>query len=432
MYSLLLVIIYIAFISLGLPDSLIGSAWPVMHRELEVPVSYMGILTMLISGGTILSSLLADRLTRKFGTGLVTAVSVFLTAAALFGFSVSDSFLLLCAWAVPYGLGAGAVDASLNNYVALHYASRHMSWLHCFWGVGCSVSPYIMGYALTGRSDWSLGFRIVSVLQIILTVILFLSLPLWKKAAAAKETANIPPDNTETLHGDHAAPDTSQASLNTGSSTDSGSETSAGRPLSIGRMLRMKGVPLVLATFWSYCALESTAGAWASSYLVQYRRIDAETAAMFASLFYLGITFGRFLSGFVADRLGDRRLIRIGTLTAIAGAALVLLPLPVHFPALAGLVIIGLGCAPVYPSIIHSTPDNFGAENSQAIIGVQMASAYLGSTFMPPLFGLLATHVSIGLYPAYLLLFGGLMLFMSERLRRTIASKKAHSPNSPA
>lgn len=395
MYSLLLVIIYLAFISLGLPDSLIGSAWPVMHRDLQVSVSYMGILTMLISGGTILSSLLADRLTRKFGTGLVTAVSVFLTAAALFGFSVSGSFLLLCIWAVPYGLGAGAVDASLNNYVALHYASRHMSWLHCFWGVGCSVSPYIMGYALTGHSDWGLGFRIVSVIQIILTAALFLSLPLWKKAVAPQAA---------------------------GASAGPSDNTSSGKPLSIGQMLQIKGVPLVLATFWSYCALESTAGIWASSYLVQHRGIDAETAAMFASLFYLGITFGRFLCGFVADRLGDRRLIRIGTLTAITGAVLVLLPLPVHLPALAGLIIIGLGCAPVYPSIIHSTPANFGAENSQAIIGVQMASAYLGSTFMPPLFGLLATHVSIGLYPAYLLLFGGLMLFMSERIQKSAST----------
>ncbi len=397
MYSLLLVIIYIAFISLGLPDSLVGSAWPVMHRDLQVPVSYMGIITMLISGGTILSSLFADRLTRKFGTGLVTAVSVFLTAAALFGFSVSDSFLLLCIWAVPYGLGAGAVDASLNNYVALHYASRHMSWLHCFWGVGCSVSPYIMSYALTGRSDWGMGFRIVSVIQIVLTALLFLSLPLWRKAAAAAPQTTLPAQTDDP-------------------GTASSGETASAKPLTIRRMLRMKGVPLVLATFWAYCALESTTGIWASSYLVQHRGIDAETAAMFASLFYLGITFGRFLSGFVADRLGDRRLIRIGILTVLAGAALVLLPLPIHFPALAGLIVIGLGCAPIYPSIIHSTPANFGAENSQAIIGVQMASAYLGSTFMPPLFGLLAAHVSIGLYPAYLLLFGGLMLFTQKRL----------------
>lgn len=392
MYSLLLVIIYIAFISLGLPDSLIGSAWPIMHRDLQVPVSYMGIITMLISGSTILSSLLADRLTRKFGTGLVTAVSVFLTATALFGFSVSGSFWLLCLWAIPYGLGAGAVDASLNNYVALHYASRHMSWLHCFWGVGCSVSPYIMSCALTGHSSWGLGFRIVSILQIVLTAALFFSLPLWKRAAG---------------------PAPHSASTDTAASAEAAEKT-----LTIRQVLQIKGVPFVLITFWAYCALESTTGTWASSYLVQHRGIDAETAAMFASLFYLGITFGRFLCGFVADRLGDRCLIRIGILTALAGAVLILLPLSADFPALAGLIIVGLGCAPIYPSIIHSTPDNFGRENSQAVIGIQMASAYLGSTFMPPVFGLLAAHVNIGLYPAYLLLFGALMLFMSEQLRR--------------
>ncbi len=398
MYSLLLVIIYIAFISLGLPDSLIGSAWPIMHRDLQVPVSYMGIITMLISGGTILSSLLSDRLTRKFGTGPVTAVSVLLTAAALFGFSVTGSFWLLCLWAIPYGLGAGAVDASLNNYVALHYASRHMSWLHCFWGVGCSVSPYIMSYALTGYSSWSLGFGIVSALQMVLTAALFLSLPLWKKAATA-------------------------GAVKVGQS-DPAKKESAAKVLTLGQVLKMKGVPLVLITFLAYCALESTTGIWASSYLVQHRGIDAETAAMFASLFYLGITFGRFLCGFVADRLGDRRLIRIGALTALGGALLILLPLQAHLPALAGLIVVGLGCAPVYPSIIHSTPDNFGRENSQAVIGIQMASAYVGSTFMPPLFGLLAAHVTIGLYPVYLLFFGGLMLYMSERLRRVAGKKK--------
>lgn len=407
MYSLLLVIIYIAFISLGLPDSLIGSAWPIMHRDLQVPVSYMGIITMLISGSTILSSLLSDRLTRRFGTGLVTAVSVFLTAAALFGFSVSGSFGLLCLWAIPYGLGAGAVDASLNNYVALHYASRHMSWLHCFWGVGCSVSPYIMSYALTGHSSWGLGFRIVSILQIVLTAALFFSLPLWKKAA----------DQTPRTAGTDAAASAETAADNAPAGS-SGMTTPSGKALTIRHALQLKGVPFVLITFLSYCALESTTGIWASSYLVQHRGINAETAAMFASLFYLGITFGRFLCGFVADRLGDRQLIRIGTLTALTGTALILLPLPADFPALAGLIIVGLGCAPIYPSIIHSTPDNFGRENSQAVIGIQMASAYLGSTFMPPVFGLLAAHVSIGLYPAYLLLFGALMLFMSERLRR--------------
>lgn len=384
MYSLLLVIIYLAFISLGLPDSLVGSAWPVMHAELGVPVSYAGIITMLIAGSTIVSSLMSDRLTRRFGTGLVTAVSVLMTATALFGFSITHSFALLCLWAIPYGLGAGSVDAALNNYVALHYASRHMSWLHCFWGVGASVSPYIMSVCLTRGYGWSNGYRSVSLIQTALTVILFISLPLWKRREAAQET-EMPAK----------APGFLQA-------------------------LRIKGVPFVLITFFAYCALEASTGLWASSYLAEYKGVSAETAARFAALFYLGITFGRFLCGFVADKFGDRLMVRVGILTAGLGILLVLLPLPVDIAALAGLLVIGLGCAPIYPSIIHATPANFGKENSQAIIGIQMASAYMGSTFMPPLFGILSAWLGIGIYPLYLLIFVILMLVMSERLVKAV------------
>ena len=387
MYSLLLIIIYLAFISLGLPDSLIGSAWPVMQGELGVPLSFAGIVTMIIAGGTIVSSLLSDRLTRRFGAGLVTAVSVLMTAAALWGFSLSRSFFLLCLWGIPYGLGAGAVDAALNNYVALHYSSRHMSWLHCFWGVGASISPYIMGYCLTGPSGWSGGYRTVAVLQMALTAILFISLPLWKRRQ-----------------------------------TGGAEGTQEARALSLGQTLKIKGVPLILIAFFCYCAVEQTAGLWASSYLVQFRGIDPELAARFASLFFLGITGGRFLCGFIAEKLGDTRLIRIGIVTVIGGVVLMALPIAGDLPALAGLVVIGFGCAPIYPSIIHSTPANFGRENSQSIIGVQMASAYIGTTFMPPLFGLLAAHVHIGLFPLYLLLLTALMLLMVEKLRRTVAA----------
>lgn len=386
MYSLLLVMIYLAFISLGLPDSLIGSAWPVMHAELGVPVSFAGIVTMIIACGTIVSSLLSDRLTRRLGAGPVTAVSVLMTAAALFGFSVSHSFWLLCLWAVPYGLGAGAVDAALNNYVALHYASRHMSWLHCFWGVGAAVSPYIMGYSLAGGYGWNSGYRTVSIVQLILTAALFISLTLWKRKDAEKAQEEV-----------------------------------RAVPLSLSQAVKIKGVPLILATFFAYCALEQTTGLWASSYLVQGRGIHADTAASFASLFFLGITFGRFLCGFFAEKLGDKRLIRIGIFTAMVGAVLIGLPVPFDGLALAGLITIGLGCAPIYPSIIHSTPFNFGKENSQSIIGIQMACAYVGTTLMPPLFGWLASVVGIGLYPFYLLLFAVLMLVMSERLNRAVA-----------
>lgn len=385
---MLLAIIYIAFISLGLPDSLLGAAWPVMYGELGVPISYAGIVTMIIAAGTIVSSLLSDWLMRKVGAGVITAVSVFMTAAALFGFSASHSFLLLCLWAVPYGLGAGAVDAALNNYVALHFSSRHMNWLHCFWSVGAAASPYIMSYCLTGGFGWNNGYRSVAVVQTILTAALFLSLPLWKRR------------RLEGAEGESAA-----------------------KALSLPRAVKIKGVPFVLIMFFGYCALEQAAGLWASSYLVQFRGVDTDTAAWSASLFYLGIAAGRFLCGFVAERLGDRRLIRIGILTMIGGVLLIALPVPYDAFTLAGLLIVGLGCAPVYPSVIHSTPANFGKENSQAIIGIQMASAYVGTTFMPPLFGLIAAHIHIGLYPAFLLALAVLMLCMSEKLNRTVAKR---------
>lgn len=389
MYSLLLVIIYIAFISLGLPDSLLGSAWPVMRMELDVPMSYAGIASMIIAGGTILSSLMSDKLTRKLGTGPVTAISVMMTAVALFGFSISNSFIVICLWAIPYGFGAGAVDAALNNYVAIHYASRHMSWLHCFWGVGATVSPYIMSYCLTGGNGWHSGYRLVAIVQIILAVALFISLPLWKR----KDTIDDSTESKENI-------------------------------LSLSQAISIDGVKLVLITFLGYSALETTAGLWASSYLVGYRNVDSTIAAQFAALFYMGITFGRFLCGFVADRFGDKLLIRTGIIGIICGIVLIGIPGGNNILALIGLIIIGLGCAPVYPSVIHATPFNFGQENSQAIIGIQMASAYVGSTFMPPLFGLIADKINIGLYPLYLLFFAILMLVMSELLNKVIKIRK--------
>jgi len=382
MLSLLLAIIYVAFISLGLPDSLLGSAWPILHAELGVPLSFAGIVTMVISGGTILSSLLSDALTRRFGAGRVTAVSVGLTAAALFGFSVSNEFWMLCLWAVPYGLGAGAIDAALNNYVAVHYAARHMSWLHAMWGVGVTISPYIMSACLVGGRGWQSGYRTVSIIQIVLTVFLFLSLPLWKKGQGTEEKADVKPRAKNVFY--------------------------------------IPGVPAVLCCFFGYCALESTAGLWASSYLVLARGIQETTAARFAALFYIGITVGRFVSGFVADKLGDRALIRIGLTVIAVGILLVALPLGVDWIALGGLIIIGFGCAPIYPAVIHSTPHNFGEENSQRIVGIQMASAYFGSTFMPPIFGALTEVLPIAVYPFYLAVFALLMIAMSEWLNRIV------------
>ena len=393
MFKLLLAIIYLAFISLGLPDSLLGSAWPIMYQEFSVPVSYAGGISMIIAAGTIVSSLQCDRLTRKLGTGKVTAISVLTTAAALFGFSISHSYLAFCIWAVPYGLGAGCVDASLNNYVALHYASRHMSWLHCMWGVGASLGPYIMGYALTGGKGWNMGYRYIAALQILLTVVLLISLPLWKKQRTAADVQ------------------------------DSDTAQEQNKALSLAQISRIPGAKEVMITFFCYCAVEQTAGLWASSYLVLHSGVTSEAAAGFASLFYIGITVGRALAGFLTIKFNDTQMIRLGQVLILSGILLLLLPLG-GTAGLAGLIIIGLGCAPIYPSIIHSTPDHFGAENSQAVIGVQMAAAYVGILVMPPVFGLIATHISASLLPLYLLAILLLMAVMHEKLlKQTVHGK---------
>ena len=386
MYSLLLALIYLAFISLGLPDSLLGAGWPTMYGELGVPVSYMGIVSMVISGGTIVSSLMSDRLTRKFGARVVTVVSVFLTAGALFGFSFSDRFWMLILFSVPYGLGAGAIDAALNNYIALHYSARHMSWLHCFWGVGTIVSPFIMSYALTS-STWNDGYRIVGYVQLGIAALLLVTLPVWK--------------------------------INS-------KKTDVVEQKSIGLLgaLKIKGVPFILIGFFAYCAAEATAMQWASTYFVEVKHISEAQAAQFASLFYIGITAGRFLSGFVSAKIGDRRMIVIGASVLTLGIILLVIPVTAAELSLAGFVIIGLGCAPIYPSIIHSTPANFGAENSGAIIGIQMACAYVGSTFMPPLFGLIGSATDFAILPLYLIVFVVLMLVMTELTFRT-ARKRA-------
>ena len=382
MVHLLLAVIYLSFISLGLPDSLLGSAWPVMHAELGVPTSWAGIISVIISMGTVVSSLQSDRLTKRLGAGRVTAASVGLTAAALFGFSASGSFWGLCLWAIPYGLGAGSVDAALNNYVALHYASRHMSWLHCMWGLGAAIGPYIMGLALSGSAGWQMGYRYISLLQIVLTAVLAATLPLWRVHQRA-----------------------------------GGGEEQDARPLTLSQILRIPGAKEVMAAFFCYCALEQTAILWSSSYLHLHRGVPAETAAGYAGLFFLGITAGRALSGFLTMKLSDHQMIRLGQGVIALGALTLLLPLH-ESAALAGLVLVGLGCAPIYPCIIHSTPGHFGADKSQAVIGVQMASAYVGTCLMPPLFGLVSDFISPALFPLYLLAILAVMAFSHEALLR--------------
>lgn len=387
MVHLLLAIIYLAFISLGLPDALLGAAWLSMYPQFDVPVSYAGIISMIIALGTVVSSLQSDRLTKKLGTGKVTALSVLMTAMALFGFATSHSFGMLCLWAIPYGLGAGSVDASLNNYVALHYESRHMSWLHCMWGIGASAGPYIMGYALTAGWGWNSGYHIIAVLQIVLTAILLCSLPLWKQRPA------------EVLQD---------------------GKVQNVKALSIREVLQLAGAREILVCFFCYCALEQTTGLWASSYLTLHKGVSADTAASFASMFYLGITVGRALSGFLTMKLNDVQMIRLGEVIIGIGVLVMLLPFGQSL-SLTGLILIGLGCAPVYPCVIHSTPAHFGADKSQAIIGIQMACAYVGTCLMPPVFGLIANHITVALLPVYLLIILVLMVIMHELLCKKTA-----------
>lgn len=390
MFALLIAIIYLSFISLGLPDSLLGSAWPVMRVDFDAPLSFAGIISMIICAGTIVSSLLSDRLTKKLGTGPVTAISVTMTAVALFLFSISTEYWMLVIFAVPYGLGAGGVDASLNNYVALHLKARHMSWLHCMWGVGAAVSPYIMSYAITGGSGWNQGYLIVAIIQICLSAMLFISLPLWKKCAKidAGEVAQV-----------------------------------NAQPVKVKEIFATRGATACFICFFCYCALEQTTMLWANSYMMSHNGITAEEAAKFASLFFIGITVGRGINGFLTLKFNDKTLIRAGQVLILIGVIFVVIP-DIFALTVAGFIIIGLGCAPVYPCIIHSTPELFGADKSQALIGVQMASAYMGSCFAPPLYGLLANHVSTELLPAYLAAFLVLMFVMHETVVRK--TKKMH------
>ena len=383
MFSLLLAIIYLAFISLGLPDSLLGSGWPLIKEEMNVPLSYAGLITMSISFCTILSSLFTDRIIKKFGTGLTTALSVMLTAIGLLGFSIAPSFWVLLVLAIPYGIGAGAVDAALNNYVALHYSSKHMSWLHAFWGIGVTISPYIMGFCLTNNLGWQSGYLTVGIIQSIFVAFLFITLPVWKKQSKVE---NKEEENTNVI--------------------------------SIPKAFKMLGAKEIFFSFFLYCAFEATAGLWATSYLVEVKNVEYDLAAKFCSLFYIGLTAGRIVNGFIANRFGDKKMIRIGSLIMLFGTLLIILPISINILSLIGLVICGLGCAPIYPSIIHSTPDNFGKENSQSLVGIQMASAYIGSTFIPPIFGFIAQKITISLFPYFLLILVSLLLIVTEKANR--------------
>ena len=380
MFHLLLAVIYLSFIGLGLPDALLGAAWPTIYPQFDIPVSYMGFISTTISIMTVISSLKCDQMIRKFGAGKLTGISTAMTAIAMLGFALSTEFWMLFIWAIPYGLGAGSVDSALNNYVAIHYKSWHMSWLHCMWGVGAAIGPCIMGYALTGGLGWNKGYLYVAIIQAVLAFMVFISLPIWKQSDREEVEKKM-------------------------------------KSLSLREVFKILGVKSVLVLFFCYCAIEHTTGLWASSYLVLSKGITEEVAARFASLFFIGITVGRAISGFISMKLNDRNMIRLGSGIVVFGIAIMLLPLG-KTAALAGLIIIGLGCAPIYPCVIHSTPIYFGTERSQSIIGVQMASAYVGNCLMPPVFGLIANHISIGLLPVFLIVLIIGLIIMHENLCR--------------
>lgn len=388
----LLLIIYLSFISLGLPDSLLGSAWPSMYAGFGVPVANAGIVSMIIAGGTIVSSLMSERIIRRLGTGLVTVISVTMTAAALLGIAYAKSFLALCLWAVPLGLGAGAVDAALNNFVALHYKAAHMNWLHCFWGIGASAGPIIMSAYLTRTGAWSDGYRAVSIVQFALVAVLLVSFPLWRKAQ--------------------------------GTGREAGVDAPRGAPLSMRGVLALPGAKATLVSFFCYCGIETTVGLWGSTFLVVSRGVATDTAARWISLYYIGITLGRLVSGVLSTRLSFVRMVRMGQAMIAAGIVILLLPLS-GWPLLVGLFCVGLGCAPIYPTLLHQTPESFGEDNSQVIMGIQMATAYVGSTFMPPLFGLLGAALGYGLLPFYVGVLLVLMVAMVQRLYRNVVSKQS-------
>ncbi len=400
-----LIVIYLAFISLGIPDALLGSAWPVMHPQIGASLESAGLLSMIIAAGTIVSSLASGTIIKKWGTGQLTLFSCALTASALLGFSFAPSLLWLALLAIPLGLGAGAVDAALNHYVANHYKAHHMSWLHCFWGVGAMTGPIIMSYFIAKHGSWREGYSTVSMIQWGLVLILLVTLPLWKKVANLQQS--------KVDHNDLSDPSSEPTN-------DTSTEVNSKKV----HPIRIKGVKMTLIAFLFYCGVESTVGLWGASYLVGAKSMTAETAALWVSLYYGGITVGRLITGFITMRVNNRILILAGQIIAVSGVVLMLLPLP-NIASMIGLILIGVGFAPVYPGLIHETPHRFGKVNSAQLIGYQMAVAYTGTTFLPPLFGVLASQWSIHLFPIVVLIFIVGMLLSSESVN--VALKKRQS-----
>ena len=381
----LLMMIYLSFISLGLPDSMLGSAWPAMNVSLNAPLWGAGLVQMLISFCTIISSLNSAKLIRRFGTGKLTAISVATTALALLGFSLAKNYAFLLLMAVPLGLGAGAVDAGLNNYVALHCEAKHMSWLHCFWGVGTIIGPMILSAVLRVGGSWATGYRAVGLIQCAVSALLFATLGMWKHGNIQQE--------------EHGA-----------------------KALSVWEVLSLPGAKAGMVTFLCYCAVESTLGLWGATYISQVRGVDEATAASFGAMFYIGITVGRAISGFMAMKLLPKQMVRVGQALLALGCIFMMIPAGSTLSGI-GLVVCGLGCAPIYPNIIQDTPVNYGTENSQAAIGVQMAFAYVGSTFLPSIFGALAGVDGYGLLPYFAISICVLMTVLFGIQKKIVETK---------
>ncbi|AND38174.1 MFS transporter [Cytobacillus oceanisediminis] len=398
MATILLVIIYLAFISLGLPDSVLGAAWPVMQADLGAPLETAGWLFMTIAGGTIISSLVSGRILKRFGTGKVSFFSTLMTAAALLGFYFAPSVYWLFLCAIPLGLGAGAIDAGLNDYVAAHYKAHHMSWLHSFWGVGATIGPIIMAQYIAGGNSWSNGYFAIAGIQFVLAIILLLTLPLWNKGKK----------NNKALVGE---------------AEESGERVDHAE---IVKPLQIRGVKLALLSFLFYCGAEATMGLWGSSFLVSMKGLPAAEAAQWVSFYFAGITIGRFITGFITFKVNNGTLIRMGQILALAGAILLFLPFTSVF-ALAGFVLVGLGLAPIFPCMLHETPARFGKKHSQTIMGYQMAVAYTGSTFLPPVLGFIASHSTIGIFPLCIVLLAAAMFLSSEKLNRLLNKKEINS-----
>lgn len=369
MVTLFLIVIYAAFISLGLPDSLLGVAWPVAQKEFGASLGDAGIISMVISVGTVVSSLFSSKLLKRFGVGKVTAVSVLMTALALLGFSFVPAFVFMILLAIPLGLGAGAVDSGLNEYVAEHYESRHMSWLHCFWGVGAMAGPLIMSQYMSLGVDWRMGYLTVAIIQFVLVAVLIATLPLWNKVAEKTSQKKQEAD----ANGENPGEPEREADLDPPIASGKGGFLAP---------LKIKGAKVALISFFLYCGVEMTLGLWGSSFLITEKGIDAAAAAQWVSLYWGGLTAGRLVSGFLAIRFNNQQMIRIGELTVLLGVVCLLLPLP-QFVCLIGFILVGAGCAPIYPCMLHETPVRFGKEDAQSMMGFQMAVCYTGSTLLP-------------------------------------------------